>query len=788
MNNNNENKTKVVIFENSKNPLKRVNESLEDNGKKLYIFEGPCASFSGKNNNNRYYDKDEYLSHFDYLLPQIRQKALAGSLDHPDDDEDEEKDIFTPRMKDLSHLVLDLWYKEETNEVWIKIQLLDTTWGKDAMACADAGMPIYISSRASGYIEDDGRVILDTIHTYDIVYRPGFGNARLNPVLESYDCESFSTAIFECNHRLNNKNHNNMPDNNKNQPKYVTEERLEAVMENLLKGVGKLRRISVVNESEIAGKAVVGGVTSPSSDGKSQTEFVWTLSGNGDRLNLLVCKEDGSYETVLTDAPESIKSTVNSFIASFEQIEGGDDLIKAVQNNFQDNPFFESLDGNKILDAAQLIAMTQEEKEKEQYIAMLVAYLINSQDDLEIKYDLVKDYVNLVFNETLDDYNVANNLIAQDVVNSFIDSNRYYYTVKENRKNCIMEKLNVARKDYNYIKESLTAKKINECDDAIAVVTDFVQCDEKPISQKVDLIAALNDIYNCTYEICDDAEKTIADFVENSDPDCPIEDLNIRLNKEIQDRYESYNIVAKRLNSVMDYLNMVATEVNGLADQIEARFSGMEMKLSKAIEGSAVMEARLNHLTEFCDMIANTVNDLADFSSLTVKRVNTVADYANTIADHVNENFDNHGKKIASITESLGKQAKKQKKVEESLDSRLNKAIESVISKGQNNAPRRVNENASKNRVFEDNGSLRVPVRYQKSWNLLSEEKKNEIICLFEFRKPKSQEEVSAIWESLNLGSHRLITESRKTPNPIAAADRSGLGYEDKDIDNLLGL
>jgi uncharacterized protein (DUF1697 family) len=40
-------------------------------------------------------------------------------------------------------------------------------------------MPIYISSRASGYIDDDGNVTLDTIYTYDIVYRPGFKVAEL---------------------------------------------------------------------------------------------------------------------------------------------------------------------------------------------------------------------------------------------------------------------------------------------------------------------------------------------------------------------------------------------------------------------------------------------------------------------------------------------------------------------------------------------------------------------------------------------------------------------------------
>lgn len=192
------NNKNVVIFENHSVPMNRVNESLESsNGVKDYVFEGVCATFNGKNKNARFYDRDEYLRHVEYLQKEIEQNSLAGSLDHPDgDEEDETKDIFTPKMKDLSHLITKLWYKPETDEVWIRIKLLDTEWGKDAKACVDAGMPLFISSRSSGFIDKDGRVWLAQIHTYDIVYRPGFGNAKLSPVLESFDGKSSYTSVY----------------------------------------------------------------------------------------------------------------------------------------------------------------------------------------------------------------------------------------------------------------------------------------------------------------------------------------------------------------------------------------------------------------------------------------------------------------------------------------------------------------------------------------------------------------------------------------------------------------
>ena len=47
------------------------------------VLEGICAVFGQKNNNNRVYEKEEYLPHLSYLQDKIRKKQLVGALDHP---------------------------------------------------------------------------------------------------------------------------------------------------------------------------------------------------------------------------------------------------------------------------------------------------------------------------------------------------------------------------------------------------------------------------------------------------------------------------------------------------------------------------------------------------------------------------------------------------------------------------------------------------------------------------------------------------------------------------------
>ncbi len=238
-------KQKVWILERYDSPLKVYED---EGGKKAdpYTFVGPAADFNGVNDNDRMYSKEDYLEHIDtYLKEEINENALLGELDHNED--------YMVSMKNISHMIKDLWYDDDSGQVMIKIKLLNTRDGKDAMAIADEGAPIYISSRASGYIDESGNVTLEKIYTYDIVYRPGFKNAKLKPVnedvIKKYSNKKKSIALYEWKDENNsskssaiNKSNPDSKQTNKNMKNYATKEDIEAItesFENYTQGLSK---------------------------------------------------------------------------------------------------------------------------------------------------------------------------------------------------------------------------------------------------------------------------------------------------------------------------------------------------------------------------------------------------------------------------------------------------------------------------------------------------------------------------------------------------------------------
>jgi hypothetical protein len=181
------NQQKVWLFEQSNIPLQYVEKESND---ERFVMMGMCADFNDENDNGRLYDKDDYLTHFDYLLPQIKKMTLLGSSDHNED--------YNVSMKDVSHVILDLWYDKDKNQVWIKIELIPTINGNgmDLIAMVKKGIPLFISSRATGYYTDKKKVVIDTIYTYDVVYRPGFKNALLERIFESKQKHT-TISLFE---------------------------------------------------------------------------------------------------------------------------------------------------------------------------------------------------------------------------------------------------------------------------------------------------------------------------------------------------------------------------------------------------------------------------------------------------------------------------------------------------------------------------------------------------------------------------------------------------------------
>ena len=181
------NKNDLLIVEMSSSQLK-----VAEGGNKEYILEGIFGEIDSKNKNNRIYTEDEYVPQIQQLQDKIKSSKLLGELDHPQQ--------FDVSLKNVSHIIEELYYDKDNKYVMGKIRLLDTDAGRQAKALVDAGVPLQISSRAAGAVESNGKVKIKQLFTYDLVADPGFANAELKRVNESYGFDDNSGLwIYEMN-------------------------------------------------------------------------------------------------------------------------------------------------------------------------------------------------------------------------------------------------------------------------------------------------------------------------------------------------------------------------------------------------------------------------------------------------------------------------------------------------------------------------------------------------------------------------------------------------------------
>ncbi len=155
-----------------------------------YVLEGIFAEFGKKNNNNRIYTEENYLPFVEYLKPKIKQKKLLGELDHPVGE-----NTTQIRLEKASHIIEDLYYDKDNRVLRGRIRILDTPAGKIAKSLLDSGVPLSISSRAIGEVDENTKTA-KIIHliTYDLVSQPGFESATLSRVNESLN-ESLGIPI-----------------------------------------------------------------------------------------------------------------------------------------------------------------------------------------------------------------------------------------------------------------------------------------------------------------------------------------------------------------------------------------------------------------------------------------------------------------------------------------------------------------------------------------------------------------------------------------------------------------
>jgi methyl-accepting chemotaxis protein len=163
--------------------VKPVVESLP-NGKTAYRIPGRLSLCDTINGNKRRYPKrvwEKNLQKDSHLMSLIERCATFGLLEHP---KDGNVDLLSP----ISHLVIAASLNE--NEVVGEIRIVDTVEGRKLLALIEAGYNPTVSSRGYGTVVRATDGIDDVQDDYvcegwDVVFRPSFLQAVLNPTRES---------------------------------------------------------------------------------------------------------------------------------------------------------------------------------------------------------------------------------------------------------------------------------------------------------------------------------------------------------------------------------------------------------------------------------------------------------------------------------------------------------------------------------------------------------------------------------------------------------------------------
>ena len=233
---------KLLILERAKSNL---DITTADDGS--VVLEGVFTEFGVRNKNNRIYEEKEVMPHINELQEKVKTNKLLGELDHPKD--------FDVSLANVSHVVESLDYDKDKKQVIGKIRLLNTSKGKEAQALIKDGIPLHISSRAAGTVDESGKVKIKKFFTYDLVADPGFENAELSRVNESFGFSNDDGILIyemeETENNTDNKKDLTMENNN-----FVTVEDFQKYTEYVSGVLSNVKESTNSNNDEVMEKLI----------------------------------------------------------------------------------------------------------------------------------------------------------------------------------------------------------------------------------------------------------------------------------------------------------------------------------------------------------------------------------------------------------------------------------------------------------------------------------------------------------------------------------------------------
>ena len=326
-----------------------LSQHIEDDDS--IVLEGVFTTFNQKNRNGRIYESADFLPHVANLQGAIASRSLLGELDHPHN--------FETSLANASHVVESLKFDEQQNAIIGRIKLLHTSRGMDARALVKDGIPLHISSRAAGTVDESGRVRLQQLFTYDLVAEPGFANAVLTRVNEGVDFNPISDESKEVLKKLN-ESYQYMNENYKKIGEYENVDVYEIMETNteLTPEVGQ-----------------EGGKTVSSAETQSEKNKDTLNNKNMDNNGQYILYSDfQKYSEHLSEVISDLRSAISNYETELANIKISGDKTKPTQQYSADK-VDNSMIANMVADQVEeVVDDTVEEKVAEKTVEMEEKY------------------------------------------------------------------------------------------------------------------------------------------------------------------------------------------------------------------------------------------------------------------------------------------------------------------------------------------------------------------------------------------------------------------------------